>query len=116
MKPDHTHDNSAEQGNAPAGPHSMSAPAPHVLSYGRLFAVLCGLFLLTALTVLSARIDVGGLNIWLTLLIAATKSSLVLLFFMHLKFEGRPFRVTFLATLFIVAAFIGLLFWDVAFR
>lgn len=98
------------------GAASATGAAPHVLSYRQLLAVLGGLFLLTALTIASAKLDIGGLNIWLTLLIAATKASLVLLFFMHLKFETRPFRVTFLATLFFVAAFIGLLFWDVALR
>lgn len=89
---------------------------PHSPSYGLLLAVLGGLLALTAATILCARVDVGAWNIWLTLLIAATKASLVLLFFMHLRYERRVFFYTFLATVFAVAVFIGFLFWDVAFR
>ena len=94
----------------------MSSHEPHVLSYKQLFGVLVALFALTALTVGASKIHVGSLNIWLALLIASVKATVVLTFFMHLKYESKPFRVTFLVTVFTVAAFIGFLFWDVAFR
>lgn len=89
---------------------------PHVTSYRGLLAVLGALLLLTVLTILLSRVDVGRLNIWLTLLVAGTKASLVLLFFMHLKHEGRAFSATFLVTIFFVAIIVGFLFWDVAYR
>jgi cytochrome c oxidase subunit IV len=94
----------------------MSAREPHILSYKQLLGVLCALFALTALTVGASRIHVGALNIWLALLIAAVKASIVLMFFMHLKYEARAFVATFLATLFTVAVFIGFMFWDIAYR
>ena len=94
----------------------MSGESPHVLSYRQLLAVLGALLLLTAATILLSRVNVGALNIWMTLLIAAAKSSLVLLFFMHLKYERKAFAVTLLVTVFTVALFIGFMFWDVAFR
>jgi cytochrome c oxidase subunit 4 len=94
----------------------MSTEHPHVTPYRHLLAVLGALLVLTGLTILLSRVDVGALNIWLTLVVAASKASLVLLFFMHLKHEGRAFAVTFLVTVFFVAIFIGFLFWDVAFR
>jgi cytochrome c oxidase subunit IV len=94
----------------------MDAEQPHVSSYGQLLAVLLGLLALTAATILLSRVDVGALNIWVTLLIAAAKSSLVLMFFMHLRYESRAFAGTLLVTVFFVAIFIGFMFWDVAFR
>jgi cytochrome c oxidase subunit 4 len=102
------------QRRSPVSAHD--AHAPHVTPYGRLFGVLAALLALTALTILLSKVDVGGLNIWLTLLVASCKSSLVLMYFMHLRYELRVFTATFLITVFTVAAFVGLLFWDVAYR
>lgn len=101
--------------NATDAAHHHAEEA-HITPYSRLLAVLGALLALTGLTILLARVDVGALNIWLTLLVAATKSSLVLMFFMHLKHERRSFAVTFLVTVFTVALFVGLMFWDVAYR
>ena len=47
---------------------------------------------------------------------AALKASLVMLFFMHLKHEGRFIRTTFLVTVVTLAVLIAFLFWDVSFR
>ncbi|OFW62817.1 MAG: caa(3)-type oxidase subunit 4 [Actinobacteria bacterium RBG_13_63_9] len=79
-------------------------------------AVLLGLLVLTAVTVAVSRIHLGALNVWVAILIASLKSSLVLLFFMHLKYEGRLIRTTFLVTIFTLAILISFLFWDVSFR
>ena len=49
-------------------------------------------------------------------MIAAVKASLVLMFFMRLKYEKRVFMYSFLATVLLAAVFIGFLFWDVAYR
>lgn len=88
----------------------------HTLSYKQLFAVLLALLVLTAVTVGASTIDLGGLNIWITILIASVKSSLVLLFFMHLKEENRVVKSTFIITIVILALLISFLFWDVSFR
>lgn len=94
----------------------MSTGTEDMTSYGKLLAVLAGLLALTGATVAASRIDVAAANIWMTLLIAAAKASLVLLFFMRLKHEKRMFLYTFLVTILFVAIFIGFLFWDVAYR
>ncbi len=94
----------------------MSEDSPHVLSYRQLLAVLGGLLLLTGITIFAARFDLGVFTVWLALLIASVKASLVLLFFMHLKFEGKVFAITFVVTVFTVAALIGLLFFDLSWR
>ena len=39
-----------------------------------------------------------------------------LLFFMHLKYEGRFIRTTFLATIFTLGVLISFLFWDISYR
>lgn len=88
----------------------------HILSYRALAAVLGILLVLTAVTVAVSRIDLGALNIWVAIAIAATKSSFVLLFFMHLRYESRLLKTTFLITIVMLALFIGFTFWDVSFR
>ncbi len=96
--------------------HETSNEQPHIVSFRALAAVLAGLLTLTAVTVMVSRFDLGALNIWVAIGVAALKSSLVLLFFMHLWWEGRLIRVSFLATIFTLALLIGFLFWDIGFR
>lgn len=88
----------------------------HILPYRTLLCVLGALFGLTGVTIAVSTIDLGWMNVWVALLIASVKSSVVLLFFMHLRYENKLFLITFLVTVFFVAVLIGLMFWDVAFR
>ena len=95
----------------------MSAQNEHILSYGKLLAVLGVLFVLTVITILVSTVDLGAANIWAALLIASVKATFVLLFFMHLKYErSKAFAITFVVTVFCVALLIGFLFWDVSYR
>ena len=87
----------------------------HPQPYRHLLAVFVGLLALTAVTVAVSRVHLGALNVWAALLIASVKSSLVLLFFMHLKYEGRFIRITFVVAIFTLAVLIGFLFWDISF-
>ena len=87
-----------------------------VMSYASLAGILLLLLLLTAVTIGASRIDLGILNIWIALFIASLKSSLVLLFFMHLRQESRLLKLAFLGTLLCIATLIGFVFWDTAFR
>ena len=92
------------------------SPNPHPLSYSKLLLVLGCLFILTGMTVAVSQVDLGTLNIWLSLLIASSKATLEVLFFMHLKYEPPLLKYGFIVTLFILAIFISFMFWDVAFR
>ncbi len=94
----------------------MDSNQVHILSYGKLLAVLLALLALTATTVAVSRVDIGAINIWVALIIAGTKASLVLLFFMHMKYEGPVLKYSFLATIMALATIISFVFWDVAFR
>lgn len=55
--------------------------------------VLVGLLVLTVLTYLAARVDLGKLNLVIALAIAAAKGSLVVLYFMHVRYSTRLTRV-----------------------
>ncbi|WP_028583241.1 cytochrome C oxidase subunit IV family protein [Desulfogranum mediterraneum] len=88
----------------------------HLMPYHTLALVLGTLLILTAVTVGVSYVDLGIFNVPIALTIAATKVSLVLLFFMHLKYEGKAIVVSFLGTIFFLAIMISFTFWDVAFR
>ena len=62
---------------------------PHIVKYKTYFFVLLALLFFTFLSVSITQIDVGGLAIVGALVLASLKSSLVLWFFMHLKFFLR---------------------------
>jgi len=57
----------------------------HVSSAGTLFRVLFALLILTALTVAVSRVDFGHGNLFVAMIIAVVKMSLVMTWFMHLK-------------------------------
>lgn len=61
----------------------------HLQPYRVYIFVFIALVVFTVFTVVAAGIDLGGLNVPLALAIACVKASLVGLFFMHLRFEGR---------------------------
>ena len=88
----------------------------HALSYKKLIGVFGLLLVLTGITIGVSMIDLGKLNVWIALIIASTKCSLVVLFFMHLKYESRVIKISFVVTLFTMAILIGFIFWDISFR
>ncbi|MBB5348843.1 cytochrome C oxidase subunit IV family protein [Desulfoprunum benzoelyticum] len=88
----------------------------HIVGYGQLAVVLALLLALTGVTVAVSYIDLGFLNVPAALTIATLKAALVLLFFMHLRYEGPIIRYGFITTVMFLAIMIGFTFWDVAFR
>jgi cytochrome c oxidase subunit 4 len=89
---------------------------PHVLSYSQLGLILAILLVLTGVTVGVSYMDLGLFNVPLALAIACTKVTFVLLFFMHLKYEGPIINLSFIGTVSFLIIMIGFTFWDVAFR
>ena len=88
----------------------------HIISYKNLGIILTALLILTGITVFMSTLDYGSLNIWIALIIASAKASLVLLFFMHMKYEPGMIKWSFLITVSFLAVLIGFLFWDISFR
>jgi cytochrome c oxidase subunit IV len=93
-----------------------SPEIPKVLSYRLLITVLAMLLLLTGMTIGISMIHLGKFNVWAALLIASVKSSLVILFFMHMKYENRVIKIAFVSTICFVAILIGFIFWDIVYR
>ena len=94
----------------------MSEQHEHIVPY-KLFAIVWFILLiLTGVTVWVAQYNLGALNIWVALAIASLKSSLVVAFFMHMKYEQPLFKVALVSTLAILAIFIGFNFFDVLYR
>lgn len=88
----------------------------HVVEYGTFVIIWLALVVFTALTVSVAGLNLGALSVVTALAIAATKSSLVLNYFMHLKYEDRVFKVMLLISIVTLATILGLTFFDVAYR
>jgi cytochrome c oxidase subunit 4 len=65
----------------------------HIVSRGIYYAVFAALLVMTTITVLVARIDLGPLNAVVALAIAVFKATLVVLFFMHVRYSSRLTRV-----------------------
>jgi cytochrome c oxidase subunit 4 len=81
-----------------------------------LSAVWGALLILTIVTILVSRMDLGIFNIVAVLSIATAKASLVALFFMDLRRESRLFRNLFVTAIAVLAIFLVLTFFDAAYR
>lgn len=88
----------------------------HVISYGTYVLVWAALVILAVTTVIVARMGLGRLSIYASLLIALIKSSLVLLIFMHLKYEKGIFKIMFFVAIITLTIFIGFTFFDISYR
>ena len=88
----------------------------HIMSVKTATLVLAILLFLTFVTVAVSRIDLGYLNVIVALALATTKSLFVILFFMHLKYENRMLKFFVFICFLILAIFIGMTFFDVAYR
>jgi cytochrome c oxidase subunit 4 len=94
----------------------MSHPAHrqvgHVVPLPVLFAVLGTLLVMTFVTVAVSWFDFGRFNLWIALAIAVFKASLVLLFFMHLKYD-KPFNaIVIIVSMVLVMLFIAIALTD----
>ena len=75
----------------------------HIVPFKTYFLVLISLLVLTVITVGVAQIDFGALNAFFAMLIATIKAGLVLLYFMHLKYDDKIYGLIFGTAVFIVA-------------
>ncbi len=84
-----------------------------VATYVKTFAVL---LCLTVLTVLVALVNFGKVNLFIALLIAITKASLVASIFMGLKWDKGFNTLAFVGSLVFLGMFVTLTFVDIGFR
>ncbi len=84
----------------------------HVVPLKLLVGVLGALLVLTFVTVAVTWVDLGSFNLIVALAIALVKASLVLLYFMHLRWD-RPFNaVIIISSLAMVMLFVALCMLD----
>ena len=88
----------------------------HVASPKSYFAVFFTLIALTLLTTGVAFIDLGSLNTVVAMVIAIFKASLVILFFMHLRYSSQMNKLVLVGTFFWLALLIGVTMSDVISR
>ncbi len=88
----------------------------HEHGIGRYIAVWLALLVGTVLTVVTGRIDLGAANIYVALLIACTKATLVVVFFMHLIDAGNVNRLIFVASIMFVLVLVIGVFGDLLTR
>lgn len=84
----------------------------HVVPPRILLAVLGTLLALTWITVGATWLDLGPYNLWLALVIATVKASLVVLYFMHLRYDSPINAFVFIASLVFVMLFVGFALMD----
>lgn len=103
---DHNHEHGADDGMVHA----------HISSLGMYLAIFGALIFLTLLTVGQSYVDLGRLNLVAVIGIATLKASLVVLFFMHLKYDNKFNGLMFVASLFFIGIFFAYTLNDVDHR
>lgn len=95
----HSHGHDHGHGELQMGHH-------HVSSSQMFVNVLLALLVLTVVTVGASRFDFGSANLLIAMLIASVKASLVIAFFMHVKWDTAINKIVFLGSF----LFLSLLF------
>jgi cytochrome c oxidase subunit IV len=85
--------------------HDDGAVHSHVSSALFYAAVFGALLVLTVLTVGQSYVDLGRFNLVVVILIASLKASLVVTFFMHLRWDNKFNVLIFISTIFFIGVF-----------
>ena len=84
---DHQYHDPANVTNPEHAEHHIVTPLQYCYVYG-------GLIVGTIVTVLAAKVELGVFNPVVALAIACTKAVIVMLFFMHVKYQSKLIKVT----------------------
>jgi cytochrome c oxidase subunit 4 len=96
----------------PSSEQEHFSPESHLVPISLYVGIWATLMVCTALTVFAASIDLGMFNIVIALLIATFKGTLVVLFFMHLRYSTKLTMVTVIAALFFLLILFSLSLTD----
>ena len=88
----------------------------HIISNKTYFYVLMGLVTFTLISVAVTGIELGPMTVATALIIASVKSTFVLYYFMHLKFENKFIVLMVAAVFFIFILVLIVTFFDYYFR
>jgi cytochrome c oxidase subunit 4 len=88
----------------------------HISSYSLNLKVLLILLILTTISILAIKMHLGAYTVALALIIASVKVTVVLTYFMHLKFENLLLRLMVGGVFLLFAIVIVITFIDYYFR
>jgi cytochrome c oxidase subunit 4 len=88
----------------------------HITSYRTHGTILVLLLFLTTITITVTWLDAGRLSVAVAMFIACIKASLVLLYFMHLKFDALIFKIFAGMVVLLLAVVFIITFFDYLFR
>ena len=93
--------------------HGHGNDLSHVAAARVLLATGGSLLVLTIVTVLATKIDFGAnINLAIAMVIAVTKATLVVLFFMHLRYDRLFHTVVFVSAILAASLFVGFTLMD----
>jgi cytochrome c oxidase subunit 4 len=84
----------------------------HVSPVSLYITIFAALMVLTGVTVASAFVNLGQFNFAVAMLIAGFKASLVVWFFMHVKYQSSLTKLTVATGLFFLAILLGMMLID----
>jgi len=84
----------------------------HVSPKSTYYAIFGALMVLTGVTVAAAFVNLGTFNFPVAISIAITKATLVILFFMHVKYSSRLTKMVVAMSFFFLAIMFGLTLTD----
>jgi cytochrome c oxidase subunit 4 len=88
------------------------SPESHVVPVSLYIGIWAALMVGTGLTVYAASVELGIFNIVVALVIATIKGTLVVLFFMHLRYSTKLTMVTVVAAIFFLIILFSLSMTD----
>lgn len=97
-----------QHGGGAGGGHTVG----HIVPFPVLAAVWGSLLVLTVITVAATWVDLGSWALWVAMAIATVKGSLVVLYFMHMRYDRPMNAIVFVAALLFVMLFVSLALMD----
>ncbi len=94
----------------------MSKEKHHIVPFKVHAIVLVALLIMTAVTILITHIELGPLTVTGALVIATIKATIVLTYFMHLKFDNRFYALMAIGVILVIGIVIFITFLDYLYR
>ncbi len=88
------------------------AAGVHVVPLQVLAGIFVALLALTYVTVAVTSIDLGSFNLWIALGVATVKGALVVLYFMHLRYDSPFNSIVFITAFVFLFLFLGIVIMD----
>jgi cytochrome c oxidase subunit IV len=109
------HDSHTTDAHAHPAGHDAGNDTHAPVATGTFVLVWVALLVLTMVTVAASVWFPGKVGIGVAMVVTPIKAALILLWFMHLKYEAVVFRAMFLSAIGILALVMGLTFFDYSF-